>query len=160
MKRTFVGVAALVVALGSANAFAAHYGTAGCGIGSLVFNDQPGKIQILAATLNDLISPQTSAITSGTSGCYEDGGREEASLFITINRASLAKDISRGNGETLDNLSHLLKCEDSEKLGSALRQSYDSIFPSSDVSASDVNKSIDQTILNNRELAQSCKTYS
>ena len=46
------------------------YGTAGCGLGSLVFGDQPGIIQIVAATLNG-IGGQTFAITSGTSNCGE-----------------------------------------------------------------------------------------
>lgn len=70
MLKMISALAALFV-LSQAHAY--HYGMAGCGLGSLVFQDQPGKIQIVAATVNNIVSPQTSAITSGTSGCYEDG---------------------------------------------------------------------------------------
>jgi len=43
------------------------YGMAGCGIGSIVFADKPGMIQIIAATLNGTAGSQTFGITSGTS---------------------------------------------------------------------------------------------
>src|SRR5512137_902647 len=45
------------------------YGAAGCGLGSMAFNKQPGIFQILAATTNSLTGTQTFGITSGTSNC-------------------------------------------------------------------------------------------
>lgn len=154
----FFSLIALSLAFAS-SAMAANYGTAGCGLGAMVFKDQPGKIQIVAATLNNIISPQTSAITSGTSDCYESNSREEASLFIAVNQDALKKDISRGNGETISSLSQILKCEDAEKLGAALQQNYQTIFPSESVAPADVNRSIDASIRQNSELAKSCKIY-
>ena len=40
------------------------YGLAGCGLGSMVFGDQKGMIQILAATTNNTFGTQTFGITS------------------------------------------------------------------------------------------------
>ncbi len=44
------------------------YGVAGCGLGSMVFGNQEGGIQVIAATLNGT-GIQTFGITSGTSNC-------------------------------------------------------------------------------------------
>ena len=84
----------------SSVALADPYGTAGCGLGALAFQDQPGKIQIVSAILNNIISPQTFAITSGTSSCV-DTGSTQSSMFISVNKVALQKDISRGSGESL-----------------------------------------------------------
>ncbi|MEN0057326.1 MAG: DUF3015 family protein, partial [Bdellovibrio sp.] len=46
------------------------YGTAGCGLGSLVFGNEKGPVQIVAATLNGT-GVQTFGITTGTSNCGE-----------------------------------------------------------------------------------------
>ncbi len=42
----------------SPSAFAAGYGEAGCGLGSLIFGTQPGPIQVLAATTNSTANNQ------------------------------------------------------------------------------------------------------
>jgi len=159
MKRLLLSVFALGLMLIASSAMAANYGSAGCGLGALIFKDEPGKIQILVATINNLISPQTSAITSGTSNCYEDGGREEASLFIAVNREALKNDISRGNGETLSSLSALLGCSDTDQLGTTLRSNYQNIFPTSQASPDEINRAIGTTIRNDQELAKSCRIY-
>ena len=139
------------------SAFAYHYGMAGCGLGSLAFQDKPGMIQVLAATVNDIISPQTSAITSGTSGCYDEEGRDVAQVFISINGESLKKDISRGNGETLTHLSEIYKCSDAQTFGQALQKNFDAIYPAENPSATEVSTSIRHVIQRNDTLARSCK---
>ncbi len=161
MKRIYLNLVVAIAALGSFPALAAPYGMAGCGLGALVFTDQPGVlVGIVGVTLNNIISPQTSAITSGTSNCYDDNGVQNAALYITINQLALAKDISRGNGETLVGLSQVLQCSNPEQLGEALKSNYPAIFPSSDTSANDVTRSIDATIKANPALLSSCKIYS
>lgn len=142
--------------LGTSSAMAANYGTAGCGLGAVIFKDEPGKIQILAATVNNLVSPQTSAITSGTSNCYDGGSKEEAKLFIAVNQEALRNDISRGNGETLASLSRILKCDDAEKLGVNLQRNYQTIFPNNQSTPADINASIESAIKSDQELATSC----
>jgi pyruvate/oxaloacetate carboxyltransferase len=109
-------------------AHAYHYGMAGCGIGSLVFKDQPGTIQVVAATLNNIVSPQTSAITSGTSGCY-DGKASAAKIdYIDRNISSLKEDAARGQGETLDGLMTLLGCRAEAGVELEIKQRYQDIF--------------------------------
>src|SRR3954469_775685 len=91
------------VAYADAENPAAHgkstYGLAGCGLGSMVFGDQKGSIQILAATTNSTFGSQTFGITSGTSNCVDSGpGTSGARIFIEGNREALAKDAARGSG--------------------------------------------------------------
>jgi hypothetical protein len=105
-----------------------HYGMAGCGLGSMVFKDQPGIIQVVAATLNDIVSPQTSAITSGTSGCYDTKGNTAKIDYIDRNIASLKEDAVRGEGETLEGLMTLLGCQSLEGVQSEIKTNYQQIF--------------------------------
>ena len=159
MKKLLLGMTVLA-ALGVATVVHADpYGTAGCGLGAMIFKAQHGPIQILAATTNNFIVPQTSAITSGTSGCSEMSAHEEASLFITINQEALRKDISRGEGETLVGLSRLLRCSDDGRLGNTLQKSFNTIFPTAKTSGDDVTRSIDSAIQSDESLVKSCKIY-
>jgi len=104
---------ALVALLAATTAFAAEsdaekavkgsgvYGTAGCGLGSMAFGNQKGGIQILAATTNNIFGTQTFGITSGTSNCGTSVFASGTKNFVEANREALAKDISRGTGESI-----------------------------------------------------------
>lgn len=154
MKRFLLAV---VVAMGlcASAAFADNYGTAGCGLGAMAFRDEPGGIQIVAATLNNLVSPQTFAITSGTSNCV-DSPQTASAMFIAVNQEALRKDISRGSGDSLASLSRIFKCSDTNKLGSSLQKNYESIFPSDKTDATQINSSIQSTIRSDAELSKDC----
>jgi hypothetical protein len=105
------------------------YGAAGCGLGSLVFGDQPGAVQILASTTNGTVGSQTFGITFGTSNCGESVvGKMGTRTFIEANREMLAKDAARGSGETISTLSHLAGCADPAKVGAALQKGYEVNF--------------------------------
>ena len=134
------------------------WGLAGCGIGSMIFKDQPGKIQILSAITNDYFG-QTFSITSGTSNCVEMGGHEEAMLYININHKPLAKDISRGEGETLEGLAKVMGCSDHDQLGSTLQKNYKVIFSGSQATPESVAQSIENTIKSNADLKANCALY-
>src|SRR6266566_2504658 len=98
------------------------YGLAGCGLGSMIFGDQKGPIQILAATTNGTFGSQTFGITSGTSNCVESAsGRSGAMIFIEGNREALAKDAARGSGETITTLSAMAGCKDAKAVGVAMQ---------------------------------------
>lgn len=96
-------------------AMAAGESNVGCGWGSKLFDGQSGIApQIFAATSNNLYGTQTFAITSGTSGCTQDGtvrSNWKTAMFIDGNKEQLARDMSVGSGETLASLSHLLGVE-------------------------------------------------
>lgn len=143
----------------SSMAHAGKWGMAGCGVGSLIFQDKPGKIQILAAITN-VYFDQTLSITSGTSNCTEMSSKDEAALFININQKPLAKDISRGQGETLEGLAKVLGCSNHDKLGVSLQKNYKNIFSDKEASAEAVAQSIENTIKNDAELKSNCSIYS
>ncbi len=130
----------------------AHYGMAGCGVGSLVFQDQPGMIQIVAATVNNLVSPQTSAITSGTSGCYEEGSSSAKLDYIEANKIALKEDAARGQGETLQGLTTLLGCSQAQEVNSEIKNNYKSIF------GQDNAQDILKAIRSNSTVQKSCVT--
>lgn len=90
-----------------------NYGTAGCGLGSVVFGDQPGMIQVVAATLNST-GYRTFAISSGTSNCGEAGKSARANQFIEVNKVALENDLSRGAGESIVALSEVMGCQNTD----------------------------------------------
>ncbi len=151
LTRLPIGIALL---FGQA-ALAMPYGTAGCGIGALAFEDKPGQVQIFAATLNNLISPQTSAITSGTSNCY-DAPDTKVAMFLIVNEQALRTDISRGEGDALSGLSQIMNCKDSQALGITLQKNYESIFPAESVDAKAAQQAIQGAVRSNPELASQC----
>ncbi len=130
----------------------AHYGMAGCGLGSVVFQDQPGMIQIVAATVNNIVSPQTSAITSGTSGCYEEGSSSAKIDYIEANKIALKEDAARGQGETLQGLTTLLGCSKSQDVNSEIKNNYKTIF------GQDNAQDILKAIRSNSTVQKSCVT--
>lgn len=127
MKKHF----ALAILAAASFASAAKYGTAGCGVGSLVFGDQKGMIQILAVTTNQYLG-QTSSITTGTSNCTEDGvamADREKALFAEANFNVIKEEMATGKGENLSVLASLYGCSGASvgSFGSAAQANYASI---------------------------------
>jgi hypothetical protein len=139
---------AVAVLVGSSSAHAqAKYGAAGCGLGSIVFGAKPGIIQVLAATTNGTLGSQTFGITSGTSNCADSsGGAASAKVFVETNRQAVAKDISRGSGETIAALASLAGCRDLHAVGSTLQRHFGRIFPDAGVSDAQVGSSVVQVL--------------
>lgn len=119
------------------------YGPAGCGLGSLIFEPNSGFTQIFAATTNGTFGSQTFGISSGTSNCADTGGGSaSAKAFAETNRTALAKDIARGQGETIESLSRLGGCGDARAVGASLQRNFDKVFPSATMSDGDVGSSV------------------
>jgi hypothetical protein len=143
---------ALATLLAAAPAFAqgvkgtGAYGAAGCGLGSLVFGNQPGAVQILAATTNGTFGSQTFGITTGTSNCGPGMMAQGTKDFVEANREVLAKDISRGQGEAIGALAVINACQDSKKVGAALQANFSSIFPSENATNEQVTDAIVKTL--------------
>jgi hypothetical protein len=131
----------------------AGYGTAGCGLGSIVFGNKAGIIQIFAATTNGTFASQTFGITSGTSNC-QDAVMTKAGtkVYIETNREALAKEIARGKGESIRNLAAIAGCSDSKAVGSKLKKNFKKIFPSQTASDTEVSDAI-LTTLSSEDLA-------
>ena len=158
MKKAVATLATTLLALASVSpiAHADKYGTAGCGLGSILFNDEPGLVQVLAATTNGTFGTQTFGITSGTSNCEDTaGGTASAKAFVETNREAFAKDAARGTGETISSLSTLAGCADDAAVGATLQQSFPQIFPEASVTDTQVSQSVVDTLRAHPEL--SCK---
>jgi Protein of unknown function (DUF3015) len=135
------------------------YGTAGCGLGSILFGTKPGIVQIFAATTNGLSANQTFAITTGTSNCEDTAASaENTKAFVQANREAVAKDIARGSGETIASLSTLAGCSDATAVGATLQKNFKTIFPSEQVSDVTVSESVVNTLQAHAEL--SCRSLS
>jgi hypothetical protein len=83
----------------------------GCGLGEMVFKSQPKSIllQNFGSTLN--VPTQPFAITSGTSGCTNNGmivKHEAVKVFVTQNVGHVSQDMARGQGEHLTSLATLM----------------------------------------------------
>ena len=147
-------LASAFIILAASRVEAAPYGMAGCGLGSMAFGDKPGFIQVLAATTNSLFGTQTFGITTGTSNCTDTaGGMASAKAFIQTNREALAKDISRGGGETVANLATLSGCPDSAAVGGSLQRNFKAIFPSATVSDIQVSNAVVDVLRNDASLS-------
>jgi hypothetical protein len=121
------GVAALAVP-----AFAQKYGSAGCGLGSIVIGPGEGFSQVSAATTNGT-GYNSFAITSGTSNCVpasQMAAIENQESFMQNNYASLSKEMAQGQGETLVGLSETFGCraEVQDEVASVLQKSHQKIF--------------------------------
>ena len=127
----------------SANALAEGYGPAGCGLGSMIFEPDSGFTQVFAATTNGTSWNQTFGISSGTSNC--DSGAKTAAgakAFVQTNRTTLAKDIARGNGETIISLTELAGCQDPSAVGATLQKNFSTIFPNASVTDVEVSEGV------------------
>jgi hypothetical protein len=159
MKKAAASAVAATLAVMSiaSSALAEGYGTAGCGLGSIIFGNEPGFIQVLAATTNSSSGNQTFAISTGTSNCSSsEASAATAKAFVESNRDALAKDAARGQGETIASLSTLAGCSDATAVGATLQQSFQSIFPQASVTDTQVSQSVIDTLKAHPEL--SCKT--
>ena len=156
MKKILLSAIA-VVAL-STTAMAGEIGTGmkggntqtGCGLGNTVItNPDSAVLYSLQNTTNNFYSTQTFAITSGTSGCKKVKFvmNERAEEFVASNMDILAKEISKGQGESIDTLAELLLVEDKTEFASALQSNYNSIYTSQKVEMADVLDNISTTSL-------------
>ena len=130
-----------------------------CGWGAKLFDGQSGIFpQILALTTNGTSYNQSFGITTGTSGCTQDGvvrSTWKTAMFIDGNKDRLARDMSIGNGETLDSLAHLIGVRDQDRatFDRVVQSNVSVIFPSGSTTDDSV-VALRQVLRSDRELAQ------
>lgn len=108
----------------------AHYGMAGCGLGSMLIKDHQSKMSQFLASILNVTGMQSSAITLGTSNCVsgKTSGGESAALYIRDNYATLAKEAAQGGGASLAGLSHLMGCQNTAAFAEASQTHYEQIY--------------------------------
>lgn len=116
-KVVMLGVVGMFVAMQGGFALAAGNPDTGpgCGLGKLAWQNYPHQkvigIQTMEATTNGLMGNQTFGISSGTSGCTNDGkfwAQEKVNVFAALNFENLAQDMAQGHGEHLASLATLM----------------------------------------------------
>lgn len=144
----------------SSASFAAGYGAAGCGLGSIVFGSQPGFMQVFASTTNGTSGNQTFGITSGTSNCVP-GSKSEAfnnqREFLNSNITVLAKEAAQGDGETLRAFTSTLGCSTSaySDVAKTLQANHGAIFSAPGTEA--VLFATHEALHDNKNAVNNCK---
>lgn len=111
-KLALMTACAMVLIGGQTEAGAASWGDGpGCGLGKVVFDNQPKSIlmQHFGSTSN--VPSQPFAISSGTSGCTNNGmivQHEVVTVFVSQNVDHVSQDMARGRGEYLSSLATLM----------------------------------------------------
>ncbi len=143
-------VIGLVFVLVSTTAIAKNYGSAGCGLGSMVVeNDNTWWKQVIASGLN-FTGSQSIAITVGSFNCDSPtpGKLAQIESYVEANKLALANDIAKGNGETITGLSTVYGCENSAAFGMTLKNNYKTIYPSYDADTKTVANNINKIATN------------
>lgn len=149
MKKVLVA-AALVLA--SAQGFAA-VNDAGCGLGSMVIQDNTKLMQVLAVTTN-ATGMQTFGISTGTSNCTAQNfvmNEKAVQYFAEVNQADLSREMAQGQGEKLAALASLYGCKgDAQKsFGKMTQSNYGKILPSAATSSTEMVSNLTQVVNDN-----------
>jgi hypothetical protein len=117
MKRALVLLIAIAfVGMQVGLAMAANPDTGpGCGLGKLAWSDYKGQKeiapQVMMATTNGTFGSTTFGISTGTSGCTNDGkvmGDSKTIMFAELNFDNLSQEMAQGQGEHLASLATLM----------------------------------------------------
>ena len=159
-KLLMIGALVLSLVSFSGSAFAAGYGDAGCGLGSIVFGNQQGGVQVLASTTNGT-GIQTFGITTGTSNCNPAGLTKlemEREEFAEKNYPTLVKEMAMGEGENLETLASLYGCsQDSHAdFGSLVQDNFSNIVKSDSTTSQEMLSSLNSEMAGHTVLSKSC----
>lgn len=165
MKKMFlVGSILFSLTCFTGTAFAAGYGEAGCGLGSLVWQDSAKQkdpvFQILASTTNGTFGSQTFGITTGTSNCNDSIFKveKEREVFAAINFSTLVKEMAMGEGDNLNTLASLYGCSSDNfgTFGAVTQKNFGSIITSSETTHKEMLTNLKQVLAKEDNLAKSC----
>ena len=134
----------------------------GCGLGKLAWSDYAGQKQIapqvFMATTNGTFGSQTFGISSGTSGCTNDGliMKNKHMNLTTGAFESLKQEMAQGQGEHLTALATLLgiPSEDQPVFFSLVQEKYASLVQSEDTTPLVMLQAIQETMAGNPVLAK------
>ena len=116
LRKLFVVLGAVAVVSQAGLAMAANPDTGpGCGLGKLAWADYKNQKniapQVMMATTNGTFGSGTFGISSGTSGCTNDGqvmADQRTNMFAAMNFENLSQEMAQGKGEHLSSLATLM----------------------------------------------------
>ncbi len=141
--------------------FAAGYGSAGCGLGSIVIGSESGMKQVFAATTNGTSGSQTFGITSGTSNCEDNGLiklSKEREVFAQENYTSLVKEMAQGQGENLSTLASLYQCstESHQAFGTMTQEKFEYLVINDQTTSAELLGQLENELTSHDKLAKAC----
>ncbi len=152
------GILALCFALAAAGVASAD-NNIGCGLGTQVWEGSEGLApKVLGATTNGTFGNQTFGITTGTLGCKAEGiitADARLQMYASANLDNLARDMARGNGETLATFSHLMAIDQADQPAfyEFTRRHFAEIFARGDVTAGEMLAALDSLLVNDPRLS-------
>ena len=116
LKKVIMLSVAVLFGMQAGLAIAANPDTGpGCGLGKLAWSDYSEQKsiapQVLMATTNGTFGSQTFGISTGTSGCTNDGkvmAEQKTTMFAQLNFENLSQEMAQGQGEHLASLATLM----------------------------------------------------
>lgn len=164
LRHVMVLAGALVVATNAVVAFAMNPDTGpGCGLGKLAWGDFKNQKnigpQVLMATTNGTFGSGTFGISSGTSGCTNDGqvwADQKVTMFALLNFENLTQEMAQGKGEHLASLASLMGVPE-EQHGAFLamaQERYTSLVHAGENSSAALVRALNDAMAQNPILAQ------
>jgi DUF3015 family protein len=135
----------------------------GCGLGKLAWSDYSHQktigAQVLMATTNGTFWSQTFGISSGTSGCSNDGKvwtEHKTTMFAQLNFENLSQEMAQGQGEHLASLATLMgvPTEHQAAFFAMTQERYTSLVKTGEASPVAMVKAINDAIATHPVLAQ------
>jgi hypothetical protein len=163
MKKVLVLSVSVLVGLQAGVAMAANPDTGpGCGLGKLAWSDYKGQKeiapQVLMATTNGTFGSQTFGISTGTSGCTNDGkimAEQKTTVFASLNFEALSAEMAQGQGEHLASLASLMgvPAENQAAFFSMTQERYTSLVKAGEASPVALVKALNDAIAGHPVLA-------
>ena len=134
----------------------------GCGLGKLAWQNYPHQkvigIQTMEATTNGLMGNQTFGITSGTSGCTNDGkfwAEHKVNAFAALNFENLAQDMAQGHGEHIASLATLMgiPADQQPAFFAMMQEKYESLVTAGEASPVAMVKALNEAVATHPMLA-------
>lgn len=148
MKKLVLSTLVLGV-IGATSLVASGNTQTGCGLGNqIIKHPNSAVLYAIQATLNSTFGAQTFGITSGTVGCKKVKFmmNERAQEFVASNMDSLAKEMAKGQGESIETLAELLEIKNKQAFFATLQASYNDIYTNDHVKMSDVLENVSASI--------------
>jgi Protein of unknown function (DUF3015) len=162
-KKVLVLSIALLFSTQAGLAMAANPDTGpGCGLGKLAWADYKGQKeiapQVLMVTTNGT-GMNTFAISSGTSGCTNDGkimSEHKTTVFASLNFEALSAEMAQGQGEHLASLASLMgvPAEQHSAFFAMTQERYTSLVQAGETSPVALVKALNEGIAGHPILAQ------
>jgi hypothetical protein len=163
-KKVLILTVAVLFSVQAGLAMAANPDTGpGCGLGKLAWGDYKGQKeiapQVMMATTNGTFGSGTFGISSGTSGCTNDGkimSEHKTTMFAQLNFENLSQEMAQGQGEHLASLATLMgvPTEQQPAFFAMTQNQYTALIREGEASPVAMVKAINDAIAKNPVLAQ------